>query len=167
MYTGGMGPGGPKKSLAAIVFGKNDKDGSGAIDSGELSALCYEMGYHLDAEQVKAALLLIDKDSNGVITLDEFEKWWKEGGEKRWRVQLDDAGVKALNMAVTHFQYFDKDQGGTISTEEFRDLYSNLCENGIIKKEDPRTRSASASFRGFDASLGKGGCFHSFRWLSI
>lgn len=126
--------GGHKQSTAAIVFEKYDTDKSGTIERKEFTKLCYEMGYHLTPQQVGAAMLLLDKDSNGVISFEEFNAWWQEG-DKRWRVNLDEKSLEALKMAVKHFEYFDKDQEGTISKEEFEAMYENLRQNNVVKLE--------------------------------
>ena len=38
-----------------------------------------------------------------------------------------------LQQAVAYFDYFDKDKSGQIDEPEFRELYDNLVEHGMLR----------------------------------
>ena len=61
------------------AFAKYDKDGSGAIDKDELSAMSAELGNPLDDEQLETALKDLDLNGDGVVDIDEFKRWFFSG----------------------------------------------------------------------------------------
>lgn len=61
------------------AFQKFDKDGSGAIDRGELQALMKDLGQELDDDQTTRALRDLDLNKDGVVDFDEFTKWYFAG----------------------------------------------------------------------------------------
>lgn len=61
------------------AFNEYDTDGSGAIDSKELSNLCEKLEHPLDEEQLAAAFKDLDTNGDGVIDFSEFSKWYFSG----------------------------------------------------------------------------------------
>jgi hypothetical protein len=61
------------------VFTSFDKDGSGFIDHNELKEVAKELGRPLDAAELEECLKDLDLNSDGKISLDEFQKWWLSG----------------------------------------------------------------------------------------
>jgi len=60
-----------------IKFKEFDKDNSGALDSTELVTLVASLGTTLTLNQLEVALLLLDKNSDGKITFEEFLYWYQ------------------------------------------------------------------------------------------
>ena len=49
-----------------------DKDGSGAIDSGELRDAMKALGFYMNKEEVRAMMRRVDRDGSGNIEYEEF-----------------------------------------------------------------------------------------------
>jgi hypothetical protein len=64
------------------AFQKIDDDGSGFIDSSELSKLCEGLGHPLTAREVTQALTEMDDDGSGHIDFNEFVRWWTDPNKK-------------------------------------------------------------------------------------
>ncbi|KDO23987.1 hypothetical protein SPRG_10684 [Saprolegnia parasitica CBS 223.65] len=63
------------------AFAAFDTDGSGSIDTTELVELVESLGGILSPDEFQAALKLLDKDGNGVISYNEFAAWWRHAGD--------------------------------------------------------------------------------------
>ncbi|KAG5189304.1 hypothetical protein JKP88DRAFT_302157 [Tribonema minus] len=61
----------------AKAFARYDRDGSGAIDPVELGNLLEDLGVNPTEERLHAAFGEFDLDRDGLISLDEFEAWWR------------------------------------------------------------------------------------------
>mmetsp|Transcript_3877 Transcript_3877/g.5942 ORF Transcript_3877/g.5942 Transcript_3877/m.5942 type:complete len:176 (-) Transcript_3877:52-579(-) len=122
-----QGPG--YQPLSKVVFHKYDKDQSNSIDAKELKSACYDMGHYLSDEEIAAAVHKLDSDGNGTIDYEEFKTWWKGNGRFE-KLVLDDAVQTSIKNCVAYFRYFDKDNSGDISADEFRDLHKDLVKNG-------------------------------------
>jgi hypothetical protein len=55
-----------REELSAL-FKQHDADGSGALDTAELAALCASLGTTLTAVELESALLLLDVDGDGTV----------------------------------------------------------------------------------------------------
>ena len=62
-------------SSGKAIFDRFDVDGTGHIDVNELQAMSEAMGRTLTAEESAAALKLLDKKGDGVISYEEFMEW--------------------------------------------------------------------------------------------
>ena len=83
------------------LFAKYDKDQSGNIDAEELNTLSAELGHPLNEEQLADAMKDLDIDGDGVISLDEFNRWFfsgmkSYGGIQRSFLKLKKRGTKLL-----------------------------------------------------------------------
>ena len=67
---------GQGSALSERVFKKYDADGSGAIDPHEFSDMVAELGHALTPAQKGAAIMLLDRNADGIIQLEEFKRWW-------------------------------------------------------------------------------------------
>ena len=146
-------------ALSRRVFAKYDTDGDGSIGAGELRALCMEMGVVLSAEQLDAALRVMDMDGNGTIELDEFERWW--ASEDRFgQMQRTPEEIEYLQSAFAKFVGFDTDGNGTVDRDEFAALHDSLVAEGYTthSRDDDwddmdRDRSGTISFAEYHAWL--------------
>jgi hypothetical protein len=59
-----------------IKFDEADVDGSGELDASELAAFCESLGTKLSADELEAALLILDESGDGQISYEEFAEWW-------------------------------------------------------------------------------------------
>ena len=60
---------------ARAAFAEADADGNGTLDSAELAALLVALGLDLSRPQLEAALLEMDTDVDGCVSLREFVEW--------------------------------------------------------------------------------------------
>jgi len=68
-----------KENDVKKAFKEFDADGSGAIDQNELSTICEKLGCPLSEKKLPEALKTLDLNGDGVIQLDEFERWYFTG----------------------------------------------------------------------------------------
>ena len=126
------------------AFQKYDRDGSGAIDAGELFLLAKDLGLPLAPEELAAAVDTLDADDSGEIDLDEFVAWWRNihaapgqggGGGGGGGGEDDDdriaAKLAALAAAGTKMNYVDVHMaayGGDLGTvREFVAMDASLA----------------------------------------
>lgn len=67
-----------ERAAAQKVFKEFDRDGSGSIDTKELSDLCRKVGRPLTKKELGDALTVLDKDKNGTIDFEEFYNWFSD-----------------------------------------------------------------------------------------
>ncbi|CAM9661752.1 unnamed protein product [Ascophyllum nodosum] len=58
------------------TFNKFDHNGNGMLEIEELGKLLESFGAELNPPQLEAAILLMDKNHDGAISLQEFQAWW-------------------------------------------------------------------------------------------
>lgn len=58
-------------------FASCDADGDGRVTYGEFESLLQSVGSRLSAGQRSNEFSRIDTDSNGLIDLAEFRRWWQ------------------------------------------------------------------------------------------
>ena len=59
------------------VFQKYDRDNSGTIDSAELAVVLTDLGIEVTEEHLSEAFKELDENGDGVISFEEFGKWWR------------------------------------------------------------------------------------------
>ena len=75
-------------------FSAYDYDSSGFIDREEFTSFCEDVGMH-DASLRLFAFESCDTDGSGRISLDEFIRWWSEGGSLEMTTILPDMPLLA------------------------------------------------------------------------
>lgn len=82
------------------VFNGFDKDGSGAIDVGELRHISKDMGRELDSTELDECMKDLDINKDNKVTYDEFSKWWLSGrqGLSPWMRYLLASKIKGLKL---------------------------------------------------------------------
>lgn len=58
------------------MFNKFDDDGNNVLDAKELGNLLASLGAKLRPTEVEAAVMIMDRNQDGKISLDEFQAWW-------------------------------------------------------------------------------------------
>lgn len=109
------------------AFDKYDADDSGAIDAGELGALCDELDAPLTETELEEALAALDSDGSGRIEKSEFVSWWtgrSGGGGKLGKklAKLAEAGKKR-NYTDVHVAAWS---GNVEVLQQFLDLDAAL-----------------------------------------
>lgn len=59
------------------AFDKYDRDQSGSIDSSELKSMLEDLGVEASEERLADAFDILDKNKDGVISYEEFGRWWR------------------------------------------------------------------------------------------
>ncbi|EDQ93080.1 uncharacterized protein MONBRDRAFT_22474 [Monosiga brevicollis MX1] len=134
-----------------IIFRRYDRDGSGTISASELTEVAYKMGHPMTEEQYRFHAPCA-VDGSGELNYSEFKRWW---ANKDRFTQLEDqpahedeqaaeqdmaaaaAWTKWVDSVVAHFEFFDKDHSGSISRDEFGELFQNLRGNGYDLPSTP------------------------------
>ena len=63
--------------LVRQLYKKYDQDGSGLLERDEVSQMAQDHGITLDAAELDVVVQTLDKDGDGLVGFDEFERWWK------------------------------------------------------------------------------------------
>ena len=96
--------------------------------------MIYDQGYFLSEEEVKAAIVLLDKNGSGKVEYAEFKAWWAK--EDRFQfLQLGEEKLKVIQQLTEYFKYFDKDHTGTLDQAEFKEMYAHCITQGYALKE--------------------------------
>lgn len=69
-----------EEQLAAVKdnFDFADRDGSGSIDLKEFSSLLRVLSPGSTAKQAESGFSIVDADSDGQISFEEFVAWWQQ-----------------------------------------------------------------------------------------
>jgi Ca2+-binding EF-hand superfamily protein len=55
-----------------------DKNGDGTIQFAEFVTLLQDLGTEMGDEECRIGFAEVDRDRDGVIDFDEFQRWWAE-----------------------------------------------------------------------------------------
>ncbi|KAI7860180.1 calmoduline [Circinella umbellata] len=100
-------------------FQQFDKDGNGTIDARELGGVMKALNMSVSEVEVKSMIRELDADGSGSIDFEEFLSMLS-----RTKFNGNDAQQELLET----FKVFDKNNDGTISANELREVMSNLGE---------------------------------------
>ena len=109
------------KAAARQTFREIDKDSSGSLDEREFKLALKRLHLHLDGKQVALVVNHLDKDKDGLISIDEFLGVVFENKVKRVMKKL-----RALSYSSGGedwdklFRHYDRDNSGDLDYEEFR-----------------------------------------------
>jgi len=122
------------RDIAKRIFDVFDQNHDGRVDFPEfvagLSLLCRAS---TDTDRVKATFALFDIDGDGVISLDEMERYLVTffqiyfALEPERKKRFGTASAKDVGMATAQhcFQLADQDDDGRITFEEFKIWYAS------------------------------------------
>jgi len=113
------------------VFKKYDQNTNLKIELQEFQSLCYDLGYWLSEYEAKVIFGELDKDNKGEVDYDTLERWWRTNDKFR---KLDESKTDLYQSCITYFRFFDQDDGGTITREEYMQLHKDLQSNGQFTK---------------------------------
>jgi len=114
------------------MFKKYDADESGSIDVQEFKFLVADLGHHLSNEEIDMAVKMMDTTGSGHIKMADFCKWWNQS-DRFQLLALSEEELQTLAVASADFQRFDEDFSGTITRDEFPNLYNVLVQSGLTK----------------------------------
>lgn len=122
------------------LFAELDEDGSGCIDRDEVSILGRRLfGQPLTLAQLDTAMLAMDPNGDGEITIEEFSGWYLSAGAKSFRHTLKQAEKDAQTTNLrTLFNQADEDGSGEIDTLETEEMISSLFGTALSVREQKR-----------------------------
>jgi len=82
-----------------IIFDEIDLDGSGSLDLGEVEAAADRLGFPLEGDGLKEAMVAMDADGNGQVSRAEFELWWNDENSHPQAVHLREQMSLSLEKA--------------------------------------------------------------------
>ena len=121
--------------LTQVIFDKHDLDSSGCLNKEEFHEFIYSMGRYMDEQESEAAWTFIELNGDGRIVFHEFLLWWES--KDRWGLlALTDEQKLALYQVSEYFTYYDEDRSGTLTWEEFYNVYQYMmiCPSIIIQE---------------------------------
>ncbi|KAI0159261.1 hypothetical protein BJ166DRAFT_593454 [Pestalotiopsis sp. NC0098] len=121
-----------------LAFDLFDKDKTGDITAAELGEVMRELGLSPSDAELKDMVDEVDVDQNGSIDFNEFLTMMSH------KVEPSDA-EKELREA---FKVFDRDNSGTISAAELRNVLSSLGEDLTDEQIDEMIQSADKDGNG-------------------
>ena len=137
----------PAAELRA-VFDRHDRDGSGAIEMGELRGALDALGLATDLPQAHKVLRKYDKDGSGALEYAEFKRLVEElrvflDGHRSWPPAPAFGRTERVRAA---FERFDGNQSGDLDATELRGA---LAELGL----EASSAQATAILRKYDDDL--------------
>ncbi|KAG2228186.1 hypothetical protein INT45_009233, partial [Circinella minor] len=99
-------------------FEQFDKDGNGTIDARELGGVMKALNMSVSEVEVKSMIRELDADGSGSIDFEEFLSM----------LTRTKSNVDAQRELLETFKVFDKNNDGTISANELRNVMNNLGE---------------------------------------
>ena len=63
--------------LMRQLYKKYDKDDSGKLERDEVAQLVQDHGIELDQTELDTVVQMLDKDGDGLVGFEEFERWWQ------------------------------------------------------------------------------------------
>jgi len=109
----------------ASAFRQFDVDGSGAIDSKEITAVLRQLGMFPNPEQVRAIMQALDVDGNGVIEWSEFSALMAH----RW------LGGQEGRMDIEHATAIFTTSSEMVDVNKLRSVLGGMGDNPLSAKE--------------------------------
>jgi len=111
------------------TFDTHDEDGSGSIDIAEFERIAIDLGEPLSQEGLQEIVRDLDKDGSGVVSYDEFIRWWKKDKEIDWEgkeILLYNPPEAQDQSNTTADKYFKNDKMKKIVEDEQREYLTHI-----------------------------------------
>lgn len=118
------------KGLSQRMFERYDFDHNGYISLDEFQAMLKDHGIDLRGAALELAHRELDLNGDRRISYDEFVTWKRNSTFES--LSLDDAKLEQRKRIAETFDRFDEDGDGVIDREEFRLLYMELDDIGLV-----------------------------------
>ena len=99
------------------LFKLYDKDGNGQISTSEIGSLLFSMGREVTPQEITKMIEEIDKDKSGFVDINEFINYM----EPMYKLPID-----KIENIVSAFKFFDLDENGYITWDEFRNILTRF-----------------------------------------
>jgi Ca2+-binding EF-hand superfamily protein len=115
----------PQQAMREL-FEAADEDASGALDRDEVARFVglLRPSKSMTAVDVDMAMRSMDSEGSGLITFEQFSRWWMSGGARTPEERRDFAEASKLchprESIRAIFEMIDVDRGGTLDREEIR-----------------------------------------------
>jgi len=120
------------------VFSIFDKDGDGTICAAELGSIMRSLGQQPSDTELEDMINEMDTDSNGTIDFQEFQAMMTRNSKPT-------DTQEELKQA---FKVFDRDNSGTISADELRQVLKSLGDDFTDKEIDEMMKQADLDGNG-------------------
>ncbi|RLN61837.1 hypothetical protein BBJ29_003863 [Phytophthora kernoviae] len=123
------------RETVRAAFACYDEDNNGCIDAMELRHVVADLGGVLTDRDLRKALRILDRDSNGVIDLDEFTEWWVgQNGDNGAPGEVEKALMRIKELGRQRFRI----DIHTACWNGFEDVVDRLVENGsqLVNEKD-------------------------------
>mmetsp|Transcript_37325 Transcript_37325/g.41248 ORF Transcript_37325/g.41248 Transcript_37325/m.41248 type:complete len:212 (+) Transcript_37325:625-1260(+) len=104
----------------AKIFDNFDKSGDGSIDTSELHTIFQSIGQSITTESMNAIMHLLDQNSDGLISKDEFINFYYK------YIIINNNNTTIDTIAKQLFALFDLDRSGEITLSDFVSVMEGL-----------------------------------------
>lgn len=118
------------KGLSQRMFERYDFDHNGYISLDEFQAMLRDHGIDLRGAALQLAHRELDVNGDRRISYEEFVSWKRSSAFES--LSLDDEKLEQRKRLAETFDRFDEDGDGIIDREEFRLLYMELDDLGLV-----------------------------------
>ena len=138
----------------------------GHISMTDLGQLTSDLGFNFDQDELLALSMYLDKNSDGNVTLDEFQQYWIKIASAHELTVLEKR-MELLTQAATMFKKYDTNANRVLSSDEFEKFYKELYQH----RNDASMQEVQQAMQGLD--LDKNGVisFQEFiiwlNWLNL
>lgn len=122
------------RETVRAAFDCYDEDHSGWIDAAELRHLVADLGGVLTDRDIRKALHILDRDSNGAIDKDEFTEWWVQNADNEASGEVEKTLARLKELGRQRFRV----DIHTASWNGFLDVVERLLEDGseLVNQKD-------------------------------
>eukprot|EP00933_Yihiella_yeosuensis_P030398 TRINITY_DN24048_c0_g1_i1.p1 TRINITY_DN24048_c0_g1~~TRINITY_DN24048_c0_g1_i1.p1 ORF type:complete len:480 (-),score=103.28 TRINITY_DN24048_c0_g1_i1:476-1915(-) len=143
---------GDQLDIIKAQFKAWDQDGDGTISYDELEFVMKKIAPTMTDDDIAILMKEIDTDGDGDISFDEFVEWIANPESSK---AVDESGaISDFNfseMLKPLFRLFDRDDGGSISSEEFEECAMMLSNSLAMHEGSDASLLEKHSFANIDA----------------
>lgn len=116
----------PSVADAVQLFKLVDADGDGSLVQDELEPFFNGLGLQISSDDRKTMFESMDENSDGFISMSEFQRWWASAGEDGSSASTLFSRLDEKKQAESLFRLADKRGTGEISRRQFKHLIRRL-----------------------------------------